>query len=139
MTTTMTPNSFTDLARQLTKGRLDRNWTQQQLADAASMPRSAVARPESGNASASLTTLQRLADALGECLIVRPAQQHRTYRISRLDHKHMQKATRLRMEHRQAGLPEPTLTELVAYVGEPESWFYQFYSETFPAPAATES
>ena len=139
MTTTSTANSFTDLARQLTEGRLARNWTQAQLADAASMPRSVIARLESGTASASLPTLQRLADALGESLVITPAKSHPAYRISHTDWKRMKMVTRLKIERQNANLPEPTLAELAEHFGVPETWFHEFYPETFPAPAEVES
>ena len=52
-------------AYQLARLRILRGLTQQELAERAGMTQSVVARVESGRANPSLTTLERLAEALG--------------------------------------------------------------------------
>lgn len=52
-------------ADQLARLRILRGLTQQEMADRAGMTQSIVARVESGRANPSLSTLERLAEALG--------------------------------------------------------------------------
>lgn len=55
-----------ELARQLRDSRRAKRMTQKAVADKASMPQSVIARLESGEHSASIATLSKVAHALGK-------------------------------------------------------------------------
>src|SRR3990172_7316212 len=56
---------------QLTRLRLLKGWTQQQLAERVGTSQSAIARLENGNASPTLRFVRRVANALGARVVIR--------------------------------------------------------------------
>jgi len=58
------------LVRQVREARVEKNLTQKQVAKAAGMPQSVVARLESGSHPFSLSTLYRIANVFGKKIVL---------------------------------------------------------------------
>ena len=59
------PDLLRTLGRRVAQARMDRGWTQEQLAEAISIEPVSLSRLETGDRALSLTTLGLIADALG--------------------------------------------------------------------------
>lgn len=59
-----------DIAVQIADARKEKKWTQSQLAKRVGMPQSQLARIESGNGNATISTLYRVVNALNKRLIL---------------------------------------------------------------------